>query len=300
MKIVVIGGTGLIGSRVVDLLIAGGHDATPASLSTGTNVLTGEGVDDAVAGAEVLLDVSNSPSFADEDVMNFFTTSTRNLIAAATASGVDHYVALSVVGCDRLPHSGYLRAKVAQEKLISESGVPFTVVRATQFFEFAMGIADSATLGDQVHLPRAYFQPMAADDVAAAVARASLNRPVDGVVEVAGPERVRMSDFVAGVLERTGDHRTVVADAKAKYFGTTLTDKSLVPEHAAWVSSTTYADWATAHGCRLGNRARSVTGSAQCTDAQFYRSVLPFRSTAQFPACACWPGRSPAPAPRIK
>jgi uncharacterized protein YbjT (DUF2867 family) len=247
MKVVVIGGTGLIGSKVVEKLKAHGHDAVPAALQTGCNTITNEGVDEALVDADVVIDVSNSPSFADEDVMNFFTTSTTNLLGAAKKAGVNHYVALSVVGCDRLPNSGYLRAKVAQEKLIADSGIPHCIVRATQFFEFGKAIADSATVDGQVHLPPAYFQPMASDDVASAVCRQAVGDPVNGVVETGGPEKVRMSEFVAAGLERIGDPRVVVSDPHAKYFGTELADDSLVPGPGAVLGTTTYADWVAAN-----------------------------------------------------
>lgn len=246
MKVVVIGGTGLIGSKVVEKLNAHGHEATPAAPQTGCNTITNEGVDEALAGADVVVDVSNSPSFADDDVLHFFTTSTGNLIEAAKKAGVGHYVALSVVGCDRLPKSGYLRAKVAQEKLIAESGIPHCIVRATQFFEFGKSIADAATVNGTVHLPPAYFQPMASDDVAAAVGRQAVGAPVDGVVEIGGPERFRMSEFVAGVLERIGDPRVVVSDPHAKYFGTEVDDDSLVPGPGAQLGETTYDAWVAA------------------------------------------------------
>jgi uncharacterized protein YbjT (DUF2867 family) len=246
MKIVVIGGTGMIGSNVVQMLSAHGHDVRPASLQTGTNIITGEGVGDAVAGAEVLVDVSNSPSFADDDVMNFFTTSTGNLVEAAEDAGVVHYVVLSVVGCDRLPDSGYLRAKVAQEKLVARSALKYTIVRATQFFEFGKAIADAATVDGKVHASTAYFQPIAAKDVAAAVCRTALAPPANHVHEIGGPERVRMSDFIRTALERAGDTREVVADPHAKYFATELGDDSLVPGPDAWLSPITYRDWVAA------------------------------------------------------
>jgi len=246
MNIVVIGGTGLIGSKVVEKLDAHGHRAVPAAPGTGVNTLTGEGLAEVLTGADVLVDVSNSPSFADDDVMSFFTTSTSNLVAAATEAGVSHYVALSVVGSDRLPDSGYLRAKVAQERLIADSGIPFSIVRATQFFEFGAAIADSATVDGRVHLPTAAFQPMAADDVATAVARQAGGAPAGGVVEVGGPEKVAMSDFVAAGLARVGDPREVVADQHARYFGTELEDDSLVPGPAATLATTTYEQWVAA------------------------------------------------------
>lgn len=246
MKVVVIGGTGLIGAKVVEKLNLHGHEATALSLQTGVNIITNEGVDDAVAGADVLVDVSNSPSFADDDVMSFFTTSTDNLLAAATKAGVRHYVALSVVGCDRLPDSGYLRAKVAQEKLIAESGIPYCIVRATQFFEFGRAIADSGTRGDTVHLPTAYFQPIAADDVAAVVGRQAVGDPTGGIVETGGPVKVRMNEFVAAGLARIGDPRTVVGDPRATYFGTELEDDSLVPGPEVVLGATTYEQWVAA------------------------------------------------------
>ena len=243
MKVVVIGGTGLIGSKVITLLNAHGHDATAAALQTGMNTLTNEGVEDAVAGAEALVDVSNSPSFADDDVMHFFVTSTGNLLSAAKGAGVAHYVALSVVGTGRLPDSGYLRAKAAQEQLIRGSGLPYSIVRATQFFEFLPRIADGATVGGQVHLPPVQFQPMAAADVAAAVCTVCVGPPLDGVREVGGPESHRMDTLVGVALERAGDDREVVADAHATYFGTELADDSLVPGPGGVLADTTYAAW---------------------------------------------------------
>lgn len=247
MKVVVIGGTGLIGSKVVEKLNAHGHEAVPASPQSGVNTITNEGVFEALEGADVVVDVSNSPSFADDDVMDFFTTATSNLTNAAQKAGVGHYVALSVVGCDRLPDSGYLRAKVAQEKLIADSGIPYSIVRATQFFEFGKAIADSATLEGEVHLPSAFFQPIAADDVSAAVGRTAAGSPVNGVIETGGPEKVRMSDFIAAGLKRVGDPRVVVPDPHAKYFGTELSDDSLVPGPEAMLAETTYADWVAAN-----------------------------------------------------
>lgn len=247
MKVVVIGGTGRIGSRVVEKLNAQGHDAAPAAPETGVNTLTNHGVAEAVAGAQVLLDVSNAPSFADEDVMDFFTTSTLNLVAAAKDAGVAHYVVLSVVGTGRLPESGYLRAKTRQEQLVADSGIPFTIVRATQFYEFISGIADASTLDGKVHLAPVHFQPMAADDVAAAVCRAALGSPANRVQEIGGPERVRMDQLIAQVLLDDRDEREVVSNEHATYFGTELADDSLVPGPDALLSSTTYAEWASAH-----------------------------------------------------
>lgn len=243
MKVTIIGGTGLIGSKIVEKLTAHGHDAVPAALQTGVNTLTNEGVDGALAGAEAVIDVSNSPSFADDDVLTFFVTSTTNLIEAAKRAGVQHYVALSVVGDDRLPDSGYLRAKVAQEKLIRESGIPFSIVRATQFFEFLPSIADAATVDGKVHLPPVGFQPMASDDVAAAVGRTAVGSPTNDVREIGGPEKVRMDEFVAAGLQRIGDPREVVVDEHATYFGTELAAESLVPGPDAQLGSTSYRQW---------------------------------------------------------
>ncbi|MFB8228323.1 SDR family oxidoreductase [Cellulosimicrobium sp. NPDC055967] len=248
MKVVVIGGTGLIGSKVVEKLNAHGHDASPAAPQTGCNTITNEGVTEAVAGADVLIDVSNSPSFADDDVMNFFVTSTNNLIAAAKEAGVKHYVALSIVGDDRLPDSGYLRAKVAQEKLIVESGIPYTIVRATQFFEFSTAIANSSMIDGKAQLSTAYYQPMASDDVATAVGRAAAGEPVNGIAETGGPEKVRMSEFIGAALARTGDEREIVADPSAKYFGTVLKDDDLVPGPDAVLGTTSYEEWLAGSG----------------------------------------------------
>ncbi|MBW9205797.1 SDR family oxidoreductase [Mumia sp. zg.B17] len=246
MKVTIIGGTGLIGSKIVERLRAHGHEAVPAALQTGVNTLTNEGVDAALVGADVVVDVSNSPSFADDDVMSFFVTSTTNLVGAAKRAGMGHYVALSVVGDDRLPASGYLRAKVAQEKLIQESGIPYSIVRATQFFEFVPAIADASTVDGVIHLPPAHFQPMAADDVAATVGRTAVGPPVEGVREIGGPEKVRMSEFISDALQQTGDDREVVADEHATYFGTEVADDSLVPADGAELGATTYRAWADA------------------------------------------------------
>jgi uncharacterized protein YbjT (DUF2867 family) len=229
MKIVVIGGTGLIGSRVVTKLGEQGHEAVAAAPNTGVNTLTGEGLADAVAGASVVIDVSNSPSWEDAAVLQFFQTSTRNLLAAAAAAGVRHYLALSVVGTERLPDSGYLRAKMAQEKLIENSSIPFSLVHATQFFEFVSSIADAATEGGTVRIAPVLFQPIAADDVAQAVCRVAVGSPRGGRVDVAGPEQYRMDEFFREALAARNDPREVVADEHAKYFGTELSERSLVP-----------------------------------------------------------------------
>jgi uncharacterized protein YbjT (DUF2867 family) len=243
MKIVVIGGTGLIGSKLVAKLGQHGHEALAAAPNTGVNTLTGDGLADAVAGASVLVDVSNSPSFEDAAVLEFFETSTRNLVAAAAAAGIGHYVALSVVGTERLPDSGYLRAKVAQEKLIENSAIPFSLVRATQFFEFVARIADGATEGGSVRMPPVLFQPVAADDVVEVVARTATGPPRNGRVEVAGPERLRMDEFFRTALTTRHDPREVVTDEHARYFGTELTERSLVPLGEASTGEVRYADW---------------------------------------------------------
>ncbi|WP_406076708.1 SDR family oxidoreductase [Micromonospora sp. NBC_00858] len=245
MKIVVIGGSGLIGSKLVDRLGAQGHEAVAASPKTGVNTLTGEGVGEVLDGADVVVDVSNSPSFEDAAVLDFFQTSTRNLLAAATEAGVGHYVALSVVGSDRLPDSGYMRAKVAQEKLIAESGLPYSLVHATQFFEFVQGIIDAGTDGDTVHLAPVLIQPIAADDVAATVADVAVGTPTNAVVEVAGPEQFRLDELGRSVLAGSKDPRSVVTDRAARYFGATLGERSLVPADGARVADRSLDDWRT-------------------------------------------------------
>lgn len=247
LKVVVIGGSGLIGAKVVANLTGLGHEAIPASPRSGVDTLTGAGLSDALAGAQVVVDVSNSPSFADDDVMHFFSTSTRNLLAAERAADVGHHVALSVVGAPRNPDSGYLRAKAAQEWLIGDSGVPYSIVRATQFYEFFSMIADSAQDGDVVRLPHALVQPIAADDVATAVTRAATDAPLDGSTEIAGPEQFGMDDFVRTGLAALGDSRRVVADAQAPYFGEVIDDQSIVPADRATIYPTRFADWLTSH-----------------------------------------------------
>jgi uncharacterized protein YbjT (DUF2867 family) len=229
MKIVVIGGTGLIGSKLVKLLAARGHQAMAASPNTGVNTLTGEGLAAALQDAEVVVDVANSPSFEDKAVMEFFETSGRNLLAAEAVAGVKHHVALSVVGTERLQDSGYFRAKLAQEKLILAAGIPYTLVRATQFMEFLGGIAQSGTQGDTVRVSPAQFQPIASDDVAQALADVTLAAPVNGMVEIAGPQRVGLAVLVQRYLKAVGDPRNVMADATAPYFGVRLDDRSLTP-----------------------------------------------------------------------
>jgi uncharacterized protein YbjT (DUF2867 family) len=246
MKVVVIGGTGLIGSNVVTLLHEHGHEAVAASPSSGVNAYTGEGLTGALAGADVVVDVTNSPSFEDAAVLDFFTTSTSNLLAAEKAAGVGHHVALSVVGSERLPDSGYLRAKVAQERLIADSGIPFSIVKATQFYEFVSSIADAATVDGVVRLPHQLIQPLPSSDAAAAVARVAAGAPLNGVVEVGGPVAMPMDEFIRTGLAAKGDPRTVVADPDATYFGARLEQRSLVADEGAQLSTTPYAEWAAA------------------------------------------------------
>jgi len=242
-KIVVIGGTGLIGSKVVRMLGDRGYEVIPASPDSGVNTLTAEGLAEVLEGASVVVDVSNSPSFADAAVMEFFQTSTRNLLSYEAAAGVGHHVALSVVGSERLPDSGYLRAKVAQEKLIKESSIPYSIVRATQFFEFLQRIADSATEGNTVRLPSVGFQPLAADDVASVVAKVAIGSPLNGTIEVAGPEQFRFNEFISRGLSARKDPREVIADPHARYFGTELSERSLVPANGALLGAIRFEDW---------------------------------------------------------
>lgn len=243
MKIVVIGGTGLIGSKVVRDLEARGHEAVAASPSTGVDALTGEGLAEALAGASVVVDVANSPSFEPDAVLEFFRTSTRNTLDAEKAAGVGHHVALSIVGTRRLPGNGYFRAKVAQEDLIKESGIPYSIVHATQFFEFFPWIARTSADGDAVRLAPVLFQPIAAEDVAGAVAEAAVEAPLNGDVEVAGPERFRFDEIIRDFLEATGDPHRVVTDPHAPYFGAELSEESLVPGEGARLGEVRYADW---------------------------------------------------------
>jgi len=229
MKIVVIGGTGLIGAKLVKLLRERGQEVMAASPNSGVNTLTGEGLSAALAGAQVVVDVSNSPSFEDAAVLKFFQTSTGNLLAAEATAGVRHHVALSIVGADRLPQSGYLRAKIAQEDLIKTSGIPFSILRSTQFFEFVDRIADSATEGNIVRLPTAYVQPIVSDEVVGTLADVVVGVPINGMVEVAGPEKFRLDDLVRRVLRTKSDTRQVTGDIHARYFGAELGDESIVP-----------------------------------------------------------------------
>jgi len=229
MKIVVIGGTGLIGSKTVAILRQGGHEVVAASPNTGVNTITGEGLKEAMAGAQVVIDLANSPSFEDKAVLEFFETSGRNVLAAEAAAGVRHHVALSIVGTDRSPDNGYFRAKVAQEKLIKASGIPYTIVRATQFMEFLKAIADSSMDGNKVRLAPGLFQPIAADDVAANVADVALAAPRNGIVEIAGPEPAPFNEIIARYLKAVGDPREVVRDPQARYWGGRVEERSLVP-----------------------------------------------------------------------
>ena len=243
MKIVVIGGSGLIGSRVVNKLREHGHEALAASPASGVNTLTGEGLAHAMEGGSVVVDVSNSPSWEDDAVMSFFRTSTSNLIAAETAAGVKHHIALSVVGTERLLESGYFRAKLAQEDLIKSSPIPYTIVRATQFFEFVKGIADLSTQGAEIRLPGALIQPIAADDVAAAVAKVAMATPLQAIVEVGGPEQFPLHELIRQYLAAHHDPRTVIADPNARYYGVELSERSLVPEADAQRAATRFQDW---------------------------------------------------------
>jgi len=243
MKLVIIGGTGLIGSKLVTKLRERGHEAVPAALDTGVNTLTGEGLVETLQGALVVVDVSNSPSFEETAVMEFFTTSTQNLLKYATAAGVRHYVALSVVGTDRIPDSPYLRAKNAQEALLEGGGIPYSIVRATQFFEFVERIADEATDGTTVRLPAVLIQPMAADDVATAVGRIAVGAPLNGTVEVAGPEQFRFDELIRQGLGARHDPREVVVDPHARYFGAELGERSLVPAEGATLGEIRFQEW---------------------------------------------------------
>jgi uncharacterized protein YbjT (DUF2867 family) len=243
MKIVVIGGTGLIGSKLVAKLTEDGHEALAAAPDTGVNTLTGEGLDEALEGAQVVVDVANAPDWADEAVMHFFETSSRNLLAAEAAAGVEHHVALSVVGADRLPDSGYLRAKVAQEQMVKAGSVPYTILRATQFFEFVGRMVDSSTHDGAVRLAPVFVQPESADDVAAALADLAESEPVKGIVELGGPEQFRFDELAQRFLSAKDDPRPVTADVHARYFGTELDEHSLTPGSNARIAPTRFEDW---------------------------------------------------------
>lgn len=243
MKIVVIGGTGLIGSKTVAILRQGGHEVVAASPQNSINCITGEGLNEAVAGAQVVIDLANSPSFEDKAVLEFFETSGRNLLAAEAAAGVQHHVALSIVGTDRMPDNGYFRAKVAQEKLIEASGIPYTIIRSTQFLEFLGGIAATSADGNVVRLSPGLFQPIAADDVAAIVAEVALAAPKSDTVEIGGPERAPFNEFIARYLKAVGDPREVVSDPEARYFGGRVEEHSLVPLGEARLGRIGFDEW---------------------------------------------------------
>lgn len=243
MRIVIIGGTGLIGSKAVERLRKKGHEVIAASPSSGVNTITGEGLDEALADTQVVIDLADSPSFEDAAVLAFFETAGRNLATAEKKAGVRHHVALSVVGAERLPDSGYLRAKLAQEKSVRQSGIPYTIVHSTQFFEFLPGIAQSATAGDTVTVSSAYFQPIASDDVADVMTEVALATPANGVIEIGGPDMMRMSDLVERYLDMTNYTRTVQADPHARYFGAELDDRSLVPGPGARLGKVRFQEW---------------------------------------------------------
>ena len=244
MKLTVFGASGLIGTKVVDLLTAAGHETVAASRSTGADVLTGEGLADALAGADALIDVVNSPSFEDEPVLQFFSTSTTNLAAAAKTAGVGHYVVLSIVGADGLPVSGYMRAKVVQEKTIVDSGIPYSAVRATQFDEFAEAITGSLVVGDEVRVPDGLIQLIAADDVAAEVARVAVGPPLGGIVNIGGPDKMSFAEMASAVVAKRGDDLTVVVDPRATYFGTLVDEEhTLVTSDDGVLAPTRFTDW---------------------------------------------------------
>jgi uncharacterized protein YbjT (DUF2867 family) len=243
MKIVVIGGSGLIGSKLVNNLREKGHDPVPASPDTGVNTLTGEGLHEALQAAQVVVDVSNAPEWEDDAAMHFFQTSSRNLLAAEAAAGVGHHVALSVVGTERLQASGYFRAKMAQEELIKGSSIPYSIVHATQFFEFINGIADAATDGNTVRLPPALIQPNAADDVASAVAQVAIGAPLNDTIEIAGPEQFRIDELILRALKAHNDPREVITDPHASFYGVTPSERTLLPEDDARLGKTRFDDW---------------------------------------------------------
>lgn len=243
MKIVVIGGTGLIGSRLLDRLAEQGHEAVAAAPSTGVDTITGEGLDRVAEGADIFVDVTNAPSWEDQAVLDFFTISTTNQLAAEQKAGVTRHVALSIVGADQEPDSGYLRAKVAQERVITESGMPYTIVRSTQFHEFIRGIAEAGAQGDTIHLTEALFQPIAAEDVAALLSQITTDPTVNGIVEIGGPEVISLDELGRRALAHDHDPRTVVADPDARYFGTKVQERSLVPGPGARLGRISFDDW---------------------------------------------------------
>jgi uncharacterized protein YbjT (DUF2867 family) len=268
MKIVVIGGTGLIGSRVVSKLREHGHEAVAAAPNTGVNTLTGEGLAEAIKGASVVVDVSNSPDWEDAAVLKFFETSTRNLLASEAAAGVRHHVALSVVGSERMLESGYFRAKIAQENLIKGASIPYSIVRATQFFEFVKGITDFSTDGNKVRLPSALIQPMAADDVAIAVGEVAMGQPVNGTVEVGGPEQFRLDDLVRQGLAAWKDPREAVTDPHARYYGIELKERTLVPEDDAKRGKIRFEDWLAHSATQIPSAHPQTTGAAVGSEEQ--------------------------------
>src|SRR5213592_2763448 len=268
MKIVVIGGSGLIGSKLVIKLREHRHEAIAASPSSGVNSITGEGLAGALKGASVVVDVSNSPSWEDAAVLKFFETSTRNLLTSGAAAGVGHHVALSVVGSDRLSESGYFRAKIAQEKLIKESSISYSIVHATQFFEFLKGLADISVVGDKVHLPHVLFQPMAADDVASALGKIAVGPPVNGIVEIGGPEQFRLDELVRRRLATLKDPREVIADPNARYSGAKISEKTLLPGNNALLGETCFETWLTQPAAQIPSAHAQATGVAVGTKGQ--------------------------------
>ena len=255
MKIVVIGGTGLIGSKLVNKLREHGYEAVAAALNTGVNTITGEGLAEALNGSAVVIDVSNSPSWDDAEVLKFFETSTLNLLTYEARTGVRHHVALSVVGTDRLSESGYFRAKIAQENLIQKSSIPYSIVHATQFFEFLKGLADISMVGDEVHLPPVLFQPMAAADVASGVARVALGQPASGIIEIAGPEQFRVDELVRRRLASLKDPRQVIADPNALYGGARVSERTLLPGKNARLGETYFETWLTQPAAQIAKAA---------------------------------------------
>jgi uncharacterized protein YbjT (DUF2867 family) len=268
MKIVVIGGTGLIGSKLVNKLREHGHEAVAAAPNTGVNTLTGEGLAEVLKGASVVVDVSNSPSWDDAAVLNFFETSTRNLLTYEAAAGVGHHVALSVVGTQQLSESGYFRAKIAQEKLIQESSIPYSIVHATQFFEFVKGIADVSMQDGKVHLPPVLFQPMAANDVAGGVLKVAVGEPIKGVVEIGGPEQFRLDELVRRRLASLKDPREVVTDANARYSGARISERTLLPGKDARLGETRFETWLTQPAAQIPNAPPQATAKDKETRAK--------------------------------
>jgi uncharacterized protein YbjT (DUF2867 family) len=266
MKIVVIGGTGLIGSKLVNKLREHGYEAVAAAPNTGVNTLTGEGLAEVLKGASVVVDVSNSPAWEDAAVLNFFETSTRNLLTYEAAAGVGHHVALSVVGTQQLSESGYMRAKIAQEKLITESPIPYSIVHATQFFEFLKGLADISMVGEKVHLPPVLFQPMAADDVASAVSKIAVAQPVNDIVEIGGPEQFRLDELVRRRLASLKDPREVIADPDALYSGAKLGERTLLPGKNARLGETRFETWVTQPAAQIPSAHPQPTGVAVVTE----------------------------------